>query len=59
VLCFLEDVEEAIAHLEEILAHILRVASFKSSYLLTECPEINAIKCIMAVGFPKCGPNRN
>jgi CHASE3 domain sensor protein len=33
----LEDVEEDIAHLEEILAHILRAASFRRSYLLTKC----------------------
>jgi hypothetical protein len=34
---FLEDVEEAVAHLEEILTHILRAVSFKSNYLLTRC----------------------
>jgi hypothetical protein len=51
-----------LAHLEEILAPILRAANFKSNYLLTEYPEfhqINAIRCRMAMGFPKCGHNRN
>jgi hypothetical protein len=36
--------------------------SFRSSYLLTECPDfhqINAIRCKVAMGFPKCGHNRN
>jgi hypothetical protein len=53
---------EVVAHLEDILAPILRVANFRSNYLLTEYPEfhqINAIRCRMAMGFPKSGHNRN
>jgi hypothetical protein len=51
---------EAIAHLEEILAPILRASSFKSYYLLTEYSkfyQFHAIRCKMAKRFPKSGHN--
>jgi hypothetical protein len=43
---------EVVAHLEEILAPILRASSFRSNYLLIEYPkfhQINAIRCTMAM----------
>lgn len=56
------DIEESFSHLDDILAHTMKVTSFERSYLLREFSHFYQIKSIrwkMAVGYLKHGHNRN
>jgi hypothetical protein len=61
-MCHMDHSLRVLEVVEVVRAHVLREsASFRGSYLLTECPkfhQINTIRCKMTTGFPKCGHNR-
>jgi len=42
----LGDIEEVVAHLEDILAYILRASNFKRKYIFPKCPEFHQMNVI-------------